>query len=562
MAPGGRCRVYNSGAAARRARATACERAREAVSSRRERARAGRRRSSAPSLLDALLRRILTSRVYDVARETPLDPAPRLSARLGNDVLLQARGPAAGLQLQAARRLQQDRAPDRRRARARRHHRQRRQPRAGRRLLGAASSGCARSSSCRRRRRQIKVEAVRALRRRGGAGRRQLRRRAGALRRAGRRDRPDVHPPVRRSAGHRRAGHDRRRDPAPQPGPAVARCSCRSAAAACIAGIAGYIKALLPERAGHRRRAVRGRRDVPVARRPAAASRSTTSASSPTASRCARSASTRSRIAQQAVDEIVRVDERRDLRGDQGHLRRHAHVMEPAGALAVAGLQALGRARTARATSTLVAVLSGANMNFDRLRFVAERAELGEAREALLRGDHPRAAGRLPRVLRRARPARRHRVQLPAERPRSEAHIFVGVGDRVAAGRARRWRRSCTPRGYETLDLTDNEMAKLHVRHMVGGARARRARRAALPLRVPGAAGRADAVPRHARRPLEHQPVPLPQPRRRLRPRAGRVRGAGRPGRPRSRASSRRSAIRISASSTTPRITRFLTPGV
>ena len=108
-------------------------------------------------------------------------------------------------------------------------------------------------------------------------------------------------------------------------------------------------------------------------------------------------------------------------------------VMEPAGALAVAGLKAWA-AREGKGGERLVAILSGANMNFDRLRFVSERAEVGEAREALLGGDDPRAAGRLPRVLRRHRAPGRHRVQLPPGRPRRRPHLR-GREDRVARGR-------------------------------------------------------------------------------------------------------------------------------
>ena len=145
-------------------------------------------------------------------------------------------------------------------------------------------------------------------------------------------------------------------------------------------------------------------------------------------------------------------------------------VMEPAGALAVAGLKAWVERARARAGERLVAVLSGANMNFDRLRFVAERAELGEAREALLGGDDSRAAGRLPRVLRRDRAARRHRVQLPAERPRAPRTSSWASRPRRARTAAR-LAAALRERGYATLDLTDNEMAKLHVRYMVGGAR-------------------------------------------------------------------------------------------
>ena len=99
-----------------------------------------------------------------------------------------------------------------------------------------------------------------------------------------------------------------------------------------------------------------------------------------------------------------------------------------------------GWSAPARRGKRLAAVLSGANMNFDRLRFVAERAEVGEAREALVRRDHPGAPRRVPRVLRRHRPSGRDRVQLPVERPRPGAHLRRNR-DAIAAGR-----RSISPR--------------------------------------------------------------------------------------------------------------------
>ncbi len=160
--------------------------------------------------------------------------------------------------------------------------------------------------------------------------------------------------------------------------------------------------------------------------------------------------------------------------------------MEPAGALAVAGLKAWVEREGAR-NQSLVAVLSGANMNFDRLRFVAERAEVGEAREALLAVTIPERPGAFREFCAAHRPAHRHRVQLPAERPRrrrtsSSASPPQSRQDGAALA------AQLTAAGYETVDLTDNEMAKLHVRHMVGGRAPGRAPRAAVPLRVPRAA--------------------------------------------------------------------------
>ena len=122
-------------------------------------------------------------------------------------------------------------------------------------------------------------------------------------------------------------------------------------------------------------------------------------------------------IVRQTVDEIVRVSNDEICAAIKDIFDDTRTIMEPAGALGVAGLrQWVERTGTKRAT--LAAVLSGANMNFDRLRFVAERAELGEAREAHPRRHDPGTSGRLPSVLPDDRPARRDRVQLPLERPR------------------------------------------------------------------------------------------------------------------------------------------------
>jgi len=141
-------------------------------------------------------------------------------------------------------------------------------------------------------------------------------------------------------------------------------------------------------------------------------------------------------------------------------------VMEPAGALSVAGLKAWVERHGVRDQS-LVGVLSGANINFDRLRFVAERAEVGEAREALFAVTIPERAGAFREfcaaIGRRVVTEFNYRLS-----GRRQAHIFVGIATQSrhdAAAVAAMLNAS----GYETADLTDNEMAKLHVRHMVGG---------------------------------------------------------------------------------------------
>jgi threonine dehydratase len=124
-------------------------------------------------------------------------------------------------------------------------------------------------------------------------------------------------------------------------------------------------------------------------------------------------------------------------------------------------------ATTGAKGQSLVAITCGANMNFDRLRFVAERAEFGEQREALFAVTIPEARGSFRRF-----------CQLIGPRAVTEfnyrisdaqlAHVFVGLAihSRDEAGRiARQFRRQ----GFATVDLTDDELAKEHVRHMVGG---------------------------------------------------------------------------------------------
>jgi threonine dehydratase len=132
----------------------------------------------------------------------------------------------------------------------------------------------------------------------------------------------------------------------------------------------------------------------------------------------------------------------------------------------VAGMRAWVE-RSGVTGARLAAVLTGANMNFDRLRFVAERAELGDAREAIFGVTIPERPGAFrafcATIGRRVVTEFNYRLS-----GRDVAHIFVGIATRSRQDAAD-LASTLSAAGYATVDLTDNETAKLHVRHMVGG---------------------------------------------------------------------------------------------
>jgi threonine dehydratase len=171
-------------------------------------------------------------------------------------------------------------------------------------------------------------------------------------------------------------------------------------------------------------------------------------------------------IVQATVEEIVRVSNDEICAAIKDIFDDTRSIMEPAGALAVAGLRAWVE-RTETIDARLAAILSGANMNFDRLRFVAERAEVGEAREALFGVTIPERPGAFREfcasIGRRVVTEFNYRLS-----SRSEAHIFVGVATQSRED-ASELATTLNAGGYRTVELTGNEVAKLHVRHMVGG---------------------------------------------------------------------------------------------
>jgi threonine dehydratase len=413
-------------------------------------------------MMDSLLREILTSRVYEVARETPLDLAPRLSQRFGNDVLLKREDlqPIFSFKIRGAyNRIA--RLSDAERARG---------------VIAASAGNHAQGVAFSARRLglralivmprttpEIKVDAVRAL---GAEVVLSGDRYAEAYQHSERLARDEglvfVHPfddPL-VIAGQGTVAVEMLRQ-----NPNLTAVFVPVGGGGLIAGMGAYIKALQPDvqvigvepvdadamaqslAAGHRVKlpevglfadgvAVQqvGEHTFP--------------------------------IAQATVNEIIRVGNDEICAAIKDIFDDTRTIVEPAGALALAGLKAYVDTRQVRGTR-LAAVLSGANMNFDRLRFVAERAELGEGREALLAVTIPERPGAFRAFCAAlgARVVTEFNYRLNG---REAAQIFVGVatrshheGDELAA--------RLRDLGYETADLSGNEMAKLHVRHMVGG---------------------------------------------------------------------------------------------
>src|SRR3954465_3416736 len=172
------------------------------------------------------------------------------------------------------------------------------------------------------------------------------------------------------------------------------------------------------------------------------------------------------RLCRELVDEMLLVDTDEMCAAIKDVFEDTRVVLEPAGALAIAGAKAWVERHGARG-KTLVAVASGANTNFDRLRFIAEEAELGEHREAVLAVTIPERPGSFKKFCAAlgARNVTEFNYRIADSR---EAHIFVGVevhGKEETVRLVRSLRRL----GLKTLDLSENEMAKWHVRHMVGG---------------------------------------------------------------------------------------------
>jgi threonine dehydratase len=172
------------------------------------------------------------------------------------------------------------------------------------------------------------------------------------------------------------------------------------------------------------------------------------------------------RLARALVDDYVLVDTDAACAAIKDVFQDTRSILEPSGALSVAAVKQYVDTHRCKG-KTFVAITSGANMNFDRLRFVAERAEVGEEREALFAVTIPEERGSFKRFCEllgpRAVTEFNYRIS-----DAKVAHVFVGLAT-VNRGESDKLARSFIRHGFKTLNLTDDELAKQHVRHMVGG---------------------------------------------------------------------------------------------
>jgi len=173
------------------------------------------------------------------------------------------------------------------------------------------------------------------------------------------------------------------------------------------------------------------------------------------------------RLCHELVDDIVTVDTDQICAGIRDIYEDTRSIVEPAGALAVAGAKKY-LADSGIQNETFVVINSGANVNFDRLRHVAERAAIGEQREMLLAVEIPEQKGSFRNfceaIGRRSITEFNYRYSNS-----SKAHIFVGVELRHGYAERQELIDELSSLGYPLEDLSDNEVAKLHIRHMVGG---------------------------------------------------------------------------------------------
>ncbi len=174
------------------------------------------------------------------------------------------------------------------------------------------------------------------------------------------------------------------------------------------------------------------------------------------------------RLARKFVDDVLVVSNDEICAAIKDIFEDTRSIVEPAGALAIAGLKRYVALHPRLRSRDLIAIASGANMNFDRLRHVSERAEIGERREAILAVTIPERTGSFRSfcsiIGRHNITEFNYRYSDP-----EKARVFVGLQMPESEEGLRALVRRLRAHGYATVDLTDNEVAKLHIRHLVGG---------------------------------------------------------------------------------------------
>jgi threonine dehydratase len=409
------------------------------------------------------LQKILTARVYDVASESPLEPAKNLSKRLGNQVLLKREDtqPVFSFKLRGAYNKMARLSPAQLQrgvicASAGNH--------AQGVALGAKRLGCKALIVMPVTTPQLKIDAVRAL---GGnvvlAGEsysdaflhaQQLQLEQG-LTFVHPFDDPDV------IAGQGTVAMEVLRQ---HPGP-IDAIFVAIGGGGLVSGVAAYVKAVRPEikvigvqttDSDAMLRSVRAGKRVQLA--------DVGLFADGTAVKLVGEETFR--LARELVDDFVVVDTDAVCAAIKDVFQDTRSILEPSGAMGVAAVKQYVQTHKAKGM-TFVAVTCGANMNFDRLRFVAERAEVGEEREAVFAVTIPEERGSFKRfcglIGPRAVTEFNYRISDAAQ-----AHVFVGVATanrEESAKLARNFERH----GFATLDLSEDELAKQHVRHMVGG---------------------------------------------------------------------------------------------
>ena len=174
------------------------------------------------------------------------------------------------------------------------------------------------------------------------------------------------------------------------------------------------------------------------------------------------------KLCEKYIDEIITVNTDEISASIQEIYEDTRVVVEPSGALAVAGLKKFVEKTDVR-HQTLVAINSGANVNFDRLGYITERAAIGKQREMLLAAVIPEEPGSFRKF---CRAIGQRKVSEFNYRYNDDTHakVFVGVELQGSAQERKEVIDSIQKLNYSVVDLSDNEMAKLHIRHMVGGS--------------------------------------------------------------------------------------------